>query len=61
MRNRTNYIFKIQTVSKKNETIDSLVCSQEFFKKWTQFQFTGDMTVENYGSNWEFYHTLPFS
>ena len=42
------------------KTIDSLVCSHEFFKKWLQIQFTPDKTVENHLLTWHFDHIFSW-
>ena len=59
LRSRTNKAFKSQTVRKTNKTFDLLGCSQSFFKRSIIHQLYGNMTLENYGSVWQFDHCLP--
>ncbi len=70
---KNNHIFKllkncrtrIWNVLKKNnnkkcdKTIKYLNCSIEFLKEWLKFNFTDEMTFENYGSFWHVDHVIP--
>ena len=38
-----------------------LGCSLEFLKKWFEYNFTTDMTWENYGVYWDIDHVIPTS
>ena len=61
MRSRTNKAFKSQNVRKTNKTFDLLGCSHSFFKRWIIHHLYGNMTLENYGSVWQFDHSLPIA
>jgi hypothetical protein len=47
--------------NKNSKTLDLLGCSLEFLRKWLEFQFTPEMTFENYGSYWHIDHVTPCS
>ncbi len=44
---------------KSAATVELLGCSVEDFRSWLQFQFSGAMAWENYGSLWEIDHVRP--
>jgi hypothetical protein len=49
-------------VSNKSESSASLLgCTIPFLLGYLQSKFTGDMTLENYGSVWEIDHIIPCS
>ena len=58
LRSRSNKAFKAQNVRKKNKTFDLLGYSHSFFKRWIIHQLYGNMTLEIYGSVWQFHHCL---
>ena len=58
MRNRLFKGYKAQNVRKTNRTFDLLGCSHSFFKNWIIHQLYGNMTLENYGSVWQFDHCI---
>ena len=61
MRSRTNKSFKSQNVRKTNKSFNLLGCSHSFFKRWIIHQLYGNMTLQNYGSVWQFDHCLPIA
>ena len=61
MKSRTNKACKSQNVRKTNKTFDLLGCSHSIFKRWIIHQLNGNMTLENYGSVWQFDHCLPIA
>ena len=52
MRSRTCKAFKSRNVEKLNNTIESVGCSQSFFKRWILHQLYGDLIEEIYGCVW---------
>ena len=61
LRTRTRQAFKAQNMRKNNKTLELLGCSQQFLKRWIEFQLYGDMKLENYGKVWHIDHCLPIS
>ena len=61
LRLRTNKAFKSKNVRKTNKTFGLLGCSHSFFRRWIIHQLYGNMTLENYGSVWQFDHCLPIA
>ena len=56
IRQKTNYAFKSQN---NEQIIDSIGCSNLFFRKWIIYQPYGLMTLENYGTIWCLDHCIP--
>ena len=52
-------IHKLLNSEKELNTITYLGCSIEYFKKWLEFQFSSNMSWDNYGSSWEIDHVKP--
>lgn len=45
---------------KNSDKHDRLIdCSPNYFRKWIQYQFIGDMNMSNYGKLWEIDHVIP--
>ena len=42
-----------------NTTLDFIGCNMDFLKYWFEYNFTNDMTWDNYGSLWNIDHTIP--
>ena len=61
LKSRTNRAFKSQNVRKTNKTFDWLRCPLSFYQRWINHQLYGEMTIENYGSVWQFDHCLPIA
>lgn len=60
---RVNASVRISSALKERKadyrTMELLGCSLEHFEEWLQFQFTGNLTLENYGSYWHMDHVIP--
>ena len=54
---RVSYAIKERKADYK--TMELLGCSYEHLEKWLQYQFTGNITLENYGSYWHLDHVIP--
>lgn len=63
IRAQRNYIYKCLTkeMKKGKKSFDYVHCSIEQLKKWLEFQFTDDMSWDNYGTLWTVDHVLPLS
>jgi hypothetical protein len=63
IRAQRNYIYKCLTKfkNKKLGSLQYLHCSLSQLKMWLEFQFTDDMSWENYGDVWTVDHVLPLS
>ncbi len=59
LRTRLSNAFKAQNVSKNNKTFELLGCSQQFLRKWIEFQLSSDTKIENYGLQFHLDHCLP--
>jgi hypothetical protein len=59
MRARIYNAFVSQGLKKDNSTFEYLGCSNDFFKKWIEFQLYDGMTMENYGKVWHIDHVKP--
>ncbi len=59
LRCRIYHAFKSQSLKKTNKTQKYLGCSGKFLHDWLSYQFTEDMTIENYGSYWHIDHVKP--
>lgn len=46
-------------IDKDGSTEDYLGVTMEFVKEWLEFNFTDDMSWENYGKVWNIDHTIP--
>ena len=46
-------------VKKSKKTVTYLGCNIDYFKKWLEFQFSKNMSWDNYGSYWEIDHVIP--
>jgi len=46
---------------KTKHTIEHLGCDIDFLKKWLEYNFTEQMTWENYGTYWHVDHVIPCS
>jgi len=57
LRSRLNTALKEKC--KHETTKDLLGCSIVFFKNWIEYQFSEDMSWENYGSYWQLDHVKP--
>ena len=57
LRKRTRAAFKSQNFTKNNKTFELIGCSQQFLRDWIQFQFYGEMMMNNYGKVWQIDHT----
>lgn len=44
---------------KESKTLEYIGCSMEEFKRWLEYQFTDDMSWENYGKLWNLDHVIP--
>ena len=62
-RAQRNYIYKCLTQfkCKRQGSLQYLHCSLNHLKNWLQFQFTDDMSWDNYGEVWTVDHVLPLS
>lgn len=54
MRNRFRKFYLGKSISSK----EVIGCSKDFFVKWIEFNFIGDMSWENHGSLWHIDHVL---
>lgn len=55
---------RINDVLKNKKSIKSNVligCSKNHIKEWLQYQFTSDMSWDNYGNYWHIDHVVPIS
>jgi hypothetical protein len=52
---------KCKGLSKSKRSIEILGCTVEFFKVYIEERFIGDMSWENYGTNWDIDHIIPLS
>lgn len=43
----------------KGKMLDLLQCDIDSFKKWIEYQFTSEMTWDNYGTYWHIDHCIP--
>ena len=41
--------------------VDILDCDYDFFVAWLTYQFTDEMTIDNYGKYWQVDHVIPCS
>lgn len=41
------------------ETLEYIGCDIDFLKKWFEYNFTNDMSWDNYGSYWNIDHIIP--
>jgi len=57
-RSISSSISNIGDNKKFNRTTKYIGCSIEFFKKWIEFRFDNNMTLDNYGT-WELDHVKP--
>lgn len=59
-----NCRFRIWSMLKKNKnkhTCEFLECDKNFLKKWLEYNFTEEMTFDNYGTYWHVDHVIPCS
>ena len=61
LRTRTLHAFKAQNLIKNNKTLVKLGCSQQFVRRWIEFQLHGETTLENYGKVWHIEHYISIS
>lgn len=60
--NCRNYVGKLMRNDIKRHNTSKLIgCSWEFLVDWLQSQFTGNMTMDNYGDVWHIDHCIPSS
>jgi hypothetical protein len=59
LRTRIRKVLKGQT--KHGKSLDLLGCKLDFYMKWMEYQFTADMTWDNYGTIWNIDHVRPCS
>lgn len=53
---------RLRNVLNKEETTMSYVgCNIQFLREWVEYNFTSDMTWDNYGSFWSIDHVIPVS
>lgn len=52
---------KCKGISKSKKSIEILGCTIEFFKRYIEEMFIGDMSWENYGTYWDLDHKIPLS
>jgi hypothetical protein len=57
MRTRVHYALENETKSAKTKEL--LGCTILYYKKWLEYQFTEEMTWNNYGSYWHIDHVKP--
>jgi hypothetical protein len=58
---RTSIAIKTGGYTKRSQTHKLLGCSWEFLLDWLKYQFTGNMTMDNYGTVWHIDHCVPCS
>ena len=61
LRSRYHNALKSQNKKKITKTFELIGCSQQFLRKWIEFQLFGDMKIENYGVDFVVDHTTPIS
>jgi len=54
-----DYAQKITQVNRFGYIYDILGCQMDFLKRWLQFNYTPEMTDENYGTVWMMDHVIP--
>ena len=59
LRTRLNKV--INGKRKDNTSIELLGCNLEYFKSWLEYQFTENMSWDNYGTFWNIDHVKPCS
>jgi hypothetical protein len=53
---------RLRNVLHKNDTTMSYIgCNIHFLRQWLEYNFTADMTWENYGTFWSIDHVIPVS
>ena len=61
MRNRLHKAYKALKVMKTSKRFDLIGCFHSFFKGWIIRQLCGNMTIENFGSEWPIDHCLAIA
>lgn len=61
LRSRIYMAFSTKGLKKTNRTWKYINCTNDFFKKWIEFQLYDGMTLENYGEYWHIDHVNPCS
>lgn len=59
LRARIYMAFTTKGLKKSNRTWKYINCTNDFFKKWIEFQLYDGMTLENYGEYWHIDHVNP--
>jgi hypothetical protein len=60
VRCRIYHAFKSQSLKKTKKTTTYLGCTGKFLHDWLTYQFTDEMTTDNYGTYWHIDHVKPF-
>lgn len=47
------------SLTKDKPTMEYIGCDLDFLKSWLEYNFTKEMTFENYGSYWHIDHVIP--
>lgn len=58
---RTSIAISAHGYTKRSQTHKLLGCSWKFLVDWLKYQFTGNMTMNNYGTVWHIDHCIPCS
>ena len=61
LRCRIYHAFQKKNLKKKEKTMKYLDCTKSFLRKWFEYQFTEDMSFDNYGEYWHIDHVKPCS
>ena len=61
VRCRIYHAFKSQSLKKNKKTLKYLGCTGKFLHDWLTYQFTNEMSIENYGIYWHIDHVKPCS
>ena len=48
-------------IIKNKSTMEYVGCDLDFLKSWLKYNFTEEMTFENYGSYWHVDHVIPYA
>jgi hypothetical protein len=56
---RLRDVLKLSAISKTDSTMNHIGCNIQYLREWFEYNFTAEMTWDNYASYWSIDHIIP--